>query len=57
MRKKPMKPNKKTPENAANIYPGADNDTSRCTKPTKKEVKQDVKELNNNPRNTDIDMP
>lgn len=41
----------------ADIYPGVATDIADNEKANKAEVKQDVKELNNNPRNNDVKMP
>lgn len=41
----------------AGIYPGVATDIADSEAVNKKEVKEDVKKLNNNPRNTDNKMP
>lgn len=38
-------------------YPGVAPDCADDNTVDKKEVREDVRNLNNNPRNTDIDMP
>lgn len=40
-----------------NTYPGVDTNASNGNKVSPKMVKDEIKELNNNPRVTDIDMP
>lgn len=48
---------KKKETRNADLYPGANTDKADKGKVTKKEVRQEVRILNNNPRITDIDMP
>ena len=48
---------KKNDARPADIYPGVATDKADNGKVTPKEVKDDVKNLNNNPRNCDMDMP
>lgn len=52
-----MTPTKKEKESALRDNPGAATDAADNDKVCPAAVKEDVKELNNNPRNTDIDMP
>ncbi len=46
-----------TPEEAAQTLPGAAKDIADDEKASEKEVKEDVRTLNNNPRNNDNNMP
>lgn len=51
------RPSKPTEAREVDFYPGVAEDVTDDEKTTACKVKDDVKELNNNPRNTDIDMP
>ena len=44
-------------QHPADYYPGVSADIADDNKTDKKDVKQDIKLLNNNPRNTDMHMP
>lgn len=48
---------KEIDEKALRDYPGAETDAADDNKVTKKEVEQQTCEMNNNPRNTDYQMP
>lgn len=43
--------------NPADIYPGVAPDVADNESADKREIRDDVKELNDNPRDTDIEMP
>ncbi|MDE6080689.1 MAG: hypothetical protein K2F70_00290 [Muribaculaceae bacterium] len=47
---------KHTEEKARQDYVGAQQDAADSNRTNSKEVEEDVKELNNNPRNNDLDM-
>lgn len=51
------RPSKPTEAREVDFYPGVAEDVADDEKTTACKVKADVRELNNNPRNTDIDMP
>lgn len=56
MENKPTSPVSNKAEEALD-YPGVANNVADNDKSNAELVKEDVKELNNNPRNCDIDMP
>lgn len=43
--------------NPADIYPGVAPDVADNESADKREIRDDVKELNDNPRDTDLEMP
>ena len=43
--------------NPADIYPGVAPDVADNETADEREIRQDVKELNDNPRDTDLQMP
>lgn len=57
MDKKSTTPTDKQIVQDALDYPGIANDVADDEKCTNESVRQDVRELNNNPRNTDMEMP
>ncbi|MDE6288068.1 MAG: hypothetical protein K2M00_04710 [Muribaculaceae bacterium] len=48
---------KEIDEKALRDYPGAETDAADDNKVTRKEVEQQTCEMNNNPRNNDLQMP
>ncbi len=51
------RPSKPSEARNVDFFPGVAEDIADKEKTTDCEVRADVRDLNNNPRNTDIDMP